>query len=60
MDHPETEIVPGGSAENSIHLNRIAPIYPLTEGLPQRWLRALLWRVMERFAPSIRAGAKAD
>src|SRR5271169_2691452 len=41
MDHPETEVIEGG-AESSIHINRIAPIYPLTEGLPQRWLRSLI------------------
>ena len=49
MDHPETEtVVPG--EEESIHLNRVAPIYPLTEGLPQRWLRALIWRTLEGHA----------
>ena len=41
--------------ENSIHLNRIAPIYPLTEGLPQRWLALLLWRVVAEFAPASRS-----
>ena len=42
MDHPEVEIVEGGE-ESSIHLNRITPIYPLTDGLPQRWIRGLIW-----------------
>jgi ATP-dependent DNA helicase RecG len=46
VDHPETEVVEAGE-ENFIHLNRIVPIYPLTEGLPQRWLRSLVWRVLE-------------
>jgi ATP-dependent DNA helicase RecG len=46
MDHPETEIVEGGE-ESFIHVNRIVPIYPLTEGLPQRWLRSLVWRTLE-------------
>jgi len=46
MDHPETEIVEAGE-ENFIHLNRIVPVYPLTEGLPQRWLRSLIWRTLE-------------
>lgn len=45
MDHPETEVIPAGE-EELIHLNRIAPIYPLTEGLPQRWLRALIYRTL--------------
>ena len=48
MDHPETEVIEGGE-ESFIHINRIAPIYPLTEGLPQRWLRGLIWRTLEKF-----------
>ncbi|HEY5297572.1 MAG TPA: ATP-dependent DNA helicase RecG [Verrucomicrobiae bacterium] len=46
MDHPETEVIEPGE-ESFIHINRIAPIYPLTEGLPQRWLRGLIWRTLE-------------
>ena len=45
IDHPETEVVEAGE-ESSIHLHRIAPIYPLTEGLAQKWLRALVWRTL--------------
>ncbi|MSU61000.1 MAG: ATP-dependent DNA helicase RecG [Pedosphaera sp.] len=52
VDHPETEIIEGGE-ESSIHLNRVAPIYPLTEGLPQRWLRGLIWRTLNEFATKI-------
>ena len=52
LDHPETEVVEAG-AENFIHLNRVVPIYPLTEGLPQRWLRSLVWRVLEACEPDI-------
>jgi len=52
IDHPETEVVEGGE-ENFVHLNRITPIYPLTEGLPQRWLRGLIWRTMEKFESQI-------
>ncbi|HYG21942.1 MAG TPA: ATP-dependent DNA helicase RecG [Verrucomicrobiae bacterium] len=47
VDHPETELVEAGE-ENLVHLNRIAPIYPLTEGLPQRWLRGLIWRSVDQ------------
>jgi ATP-dependent DNA helicase RecG len=50
--HPETEVIESGE-EISIHINRIAPIYPLTEGLPQRWLRALIWRTLEQYATAI-------
>ena len=52
MDHPESEVIEGGG-ENFIHINRIAPIYPLTEGLPQRWLRGLIWRTLEQFESQI-------
>ena len=45
IDHPETEVIEGGE-ESLIHINRIAPVYPLTEGLPQRWLRGLVWRTL--------------
>ena len=51
MDHPETEIITGD--ERSIHLHRITPIYPLTDGLQQRWLRSLLWRTLESFESKI-------
>src|SRR5262245_57151156 len=52
IDHPETEVIEGGE-ESLIHLNRITPIYPLTEGLPQRWLRSLIWRTLRVFESQI-------
>jgi ATP-dependent DNA helicase RecG len=52
IDHPETEVIESGE-ENFIHFNRITPVYPLTEGLPQRWLRALIWRALEKFESKI-------
>jgi ATP-dependent DNA helicase RecG len=45
IDHPENEVI--DALERSVHLNRIVPIYPLTEGLPQRWVRAFVWRTLE-------------
>jgi ATP-dependent DNA helicase RecG len=52
MTHPETEVIEGGE-ESFIHINRIAPVYPLTEGLPQRWLRGLIWRTLEKYEAQI-------
>ncbi|HEY8967149.1 MAG TPA: ATP-dependent DNA helicase RecG [Candidatus Methylacidiphilales bacterium] len=46
MTHPEFEIMEHDGDE-SIHLNRIVPIYALTEGLPQRALRRILYRVVK-------------
>ncbi len=51
IDHPETEVIE--ALETSLHLNRVVPIYPLTEGLPQRWLRSFIWRVLEQFGAAI-------
>jgi ATP-dependent DNA helicase RecG len=47
IDHPETEVIDGGE-ELSIHVGRVAPVYPSTEGLPQRFLRSLVWRALQR------------
>lgn len=52
IDHPETEVVVQGE-ENSIHLHRIVPVYGLTDGLPQRWLRSLMWKLINRFSEAI-------
>ncbi len=48
IDHPETEVIDSGE-ELLIHIDRIAPIYPLTEGLPQRFVRGLVWRTLAGF-----------
>jgi ATP-dependent DNA helicase RecG len=58
IDHPESEVVENGE-ENFIHINRITPIYPLTEGLPQRWLRALIWRTLDKFIAGLRENGAA-
>jgi ATP-dependent DNA helicase RecG len=52
MDHPETEVL-DPAEDISIHLDRIVPIYPLTEGLPQRWLRSLAWRTLHELEAQI-------
>ena len=48
MDHPETELVEPGDDE-FIHVNRIVPVHPLTEGLTARVMRSLIWRALEKF-----------
>ena len=50
-DGGEGERTDGG--ERSIHLDRIAPVYGLTEGLPQRFVRALVWRTLARFGEHV-------
>jgi ATP-dependent DNA helicase RecG len=50
--HPETELVEPGEDE-FIHVNRIVPIHPLTDGLTARVMRALVWRALENFEHEI-------
>ncbi|HZR78659.1 MAG TPA: ATP-dependent DNA helicase RecG [Chthoniobacterales bacterium] len=46
MDHPEFEIIEDDE-EKSIHLRRITPIYPATEGVSQRLLRSIIFRLLQ-------------
>jgi ATP-dependent DNA helicase RecG len=53
IDHPETELVEPGEDE-FIHVNRIVPVHPLTEGLTARVMRSLIWRALEKFEHQIK------
>jgi ATP-dependent DNA helicase RecG len=47
IDHPEFEVIEeGGGDEALVHLRRITPVYPATEGLSQRVLRGLIYRTL--------------
>jgi RecG-like helicase/REP element-mobilizing transposase RayT len=50
MDHPEFEVIENDE-EISIHFRRITPIYPATEGLSQRVLRSIVYRLLKEVAP---------
>ncbi len=52
IDHPETELVEPGEDE-FVHVNRIVPVHPLTEGLTARVMRTLVWRALEKFEREI-------
>ena len=54
MDHPEFEVIENDE-EISIHFRRITPIYPATEGLSQRVLRSMIYRLLNEL-PSASAG----
>ena len=49
MDHPEFEVIEN-DAEISIHFRRITPIYPATEGLSQRTLRSIIYRLLNELS----------
>jgi ATP-dependent DNA helicase RecG len=46
------ELVEPGEDE-PIHAGALVPVYSTTEGLPQRALRALMWRLVEAFAGDV-------
>ena len=50
MDHPEFEVIEDDE-EISIHFRRITPVYPATEGLSQRVLRGLVYRLLNELPP---------
>ena len=54
MDHPEFEVIEDDE-EISIHFRRITPIYPATEGLSQRVLRSMIYRLLNEL-PDADAG----
>jgi ATP-dependent DNA helicase RecG len=54
MDHPEFEVIEDDE-EISIHFRRITPIYPATEGLSQRVLRSVIYRLLDEL-PSTDTG----
>jgi ATP-dependent DNA helicase RecG len=51
IDHPEFEVIENDD-EISIHFRRITPIYPATEGLSQRVLRTMVYRLLNEVAPA--------
>lgn len=57
FDHPECEPLEGGE-EEFIHVNRIVPIHPLTEGLTARVMRGLVWRALEKHERDVAEPAK--
>ncbi len=48
VDHPEFEVIENDE-EISIHFRRITPVYPATEGVSQRVLRGIIFRVLVEF-----------
>jgi ATP-dependent DNA helicase RecG len=52
IDYPETELVEPGEDE-FVHVNRIVPVHPLTDGLTARVMRTLIWRALEKFGNEI-------
>src|SRR5213594_5134469 len=52
IQQPDFEIVENDEDER-LHTGRLVPVYSLTEGLPQRPLRTLMWRIVDTFARDV-------
>src|SRR5216110_1681950 len=63
MDHPEFEVIENDE-EISIHFRRITPIYPATEGISQRVLRSIIYRLLNEISyaplPTLAPGNLVD
>ena len=51
--HPELERLDGEPGELGLHIGRIVPMYPLTEGLNQRWFRTVVRTALDRHGGSL-------
>ncbi len=51
MVHPDFEILEEG--RDLLHTGRMVPVYPLTRGIGQHWLRKLIHVTLEAVAPSL-------
>ncbi|MDZ7843731.1 MAG: ATP-dependent DNA helicase RecG [Anaerolineales bacterium] len=49
MNNPDWEPL----SEEQLHTNRIVPVYPLTEGLNQKWLRKMIHQVLQTTLPQV-------
>jgi ATP-dependent DNA helicase RecG len=52
FQHPEWEELTGD--EDSIHLHRIVPIHPATEGLTPKLIRNMVWNALEKYGHLVR------
>jgi ATP-dependent DNA helicase RecG len=52
FNHPECEPIEAGE-EEFIHVNRIVPVHPLTEGLTARVLRGIIWRTLDQYGSAM-------
>jgi ATP-dependent DNA helicase RecG len=52
LHHPDIEVVEDDEQE-PLHVGRVVPVYPATEGLQQKTIRAVLKRVVDEYAAHV-------
>ncbi len=53
LAHPDFALVEDGDAASGLHTGRLVPVYPLTAGIGQHWLRRLIHDTLDRLAPQL-------
>ncbi len=56
--HPDFEVLDGD--ESRLHTGRLVPVYPLTSGIGQHWLRRLVHETLPAILPDVRETLPAD
>lgn len=51
--HPDYEILDAAADGDPVHTGRLVPVYPLTAGVGQHWLRRLIHATLEALAPAV-------
>ena len=57
LAHPDFEVLDGGEG---LHTGRLVPVYPLTAGIGQHWLRKLIHATLGELAPQLVDPLPAD
>jgi ATP-dependent DNA helicase RecG len=52
LTHPDFEVL-GGEGGDPLHTGRLVPVYPLTAGVGQHWLRRLIHTALAELAPAL-------
>ncbi len=57
LAHPDYEVLEAepadGEAPAGLHTGRLVPVYPLTSGVGQHWLRSLVHQALEQLGPAV-------
>jgi ATP-dependent DNA helicase RecG len=53
LAHPDFEILAADDSTTGLHTGRLVPVYPLTAGIGQHWLRRLIHGTLTALAPQL-------
>ncbi|HOX25196.1 MAG TPA: ATP-dependent DNA helicase RecG [Candidatus Krumholzibacteria bacterium] len=53
LAHPDFEVLDDEGGRGSLHMGRLVPVYPLTAGIGQHWLRRLIHTTLAELVPQL-------